>query len=281
MTTYNPPMLVEARALLHEHLGIANVSLGIAGDVQHAISGNSYHLGKADLRSDSYSIVESDRDRRGLSKFASAIDVGYFDVTVRGKRWTLRDFSIWLVAQCKAHTPDTRDIREVIYSPDGRTVRRWDRLGKRINGDNSHLQHTHISEFRDARGRTMPMLFKRWLVTIGILPGEEQDDVSTDNVLDALNEPTPWVSTGVARAAQAAGWGPKVSTRALLEYAFSQNVLQGPASEALLLAAVLNVDEEVVAKLGGADLSAEQIADLLRPLLGDKAEAVGHILTGL
>lgn len=45
-----------------------------------------------------------------------------------------------------------------------------------------------------------------------------------------------------------------------------------------VLAAVLNVDEEVLAKLGDAEQTPEQIAAILRPLLGDQAAAVGHLL---
>lgn len=48
-----------------------------------------------------------------------------------------------------------------------------------------------------------------------------------------------------------------------------------------LLPAILNVDEEVAAKLGAAGLTAQQKADLLRPVLGDQAEAVGRALAGL
>ena len=278
--TINPPGLVTTRDLLHRHLNIPLISLGIAGDDAHVASGNSYHLGKGSLRADSYSIVESDRDRRGLSEYASALDIGYFSVRVGGRAWTLRDFSNWLVGQCSAGASDTRDIREVIYSPDGKTVRRWDRLRRRTGGDDSHLSHTHLSEFRDARGRLMPGLVRRWLTHIGLLAGEEHD-VSKGDVIDALDDPTPWVSAGVARAAAAAGWGPRVSTRALLEYAFSQTVLEGPRGEALLLAAVLNVDEEVAARLGAGELTAAKTADVLRPVLGERAAAVGRLLAGL
>jgi hypothetical protein len=42
--------------------------------------------------------------------------------------------------------------------------------------------------------------------------------------------------------------------------------------------AVLGVDEEVVSKLGSPGLTAEQIADLLRPVLGGRAQAVGAAL---
>lgn len=48
----------------------------------------------------------------------------------------------------------TRDIRELIYTPDGKTVRRVDRTGRQPDsGDGTHLTHTHHSFFRDSYGR--------------------------------------------------------------------------------------------------------------------------------
>lgn len=177
--TYAPDPLQDARRLLLAHLpGLASAEVGIVGDQPHAATGNSYHLGKGQLVSSSYSIVESSRDRNGLSNAASAMDIGDFAVTVAGKRHTLQTFSVWLVAQCKAGTADTRDIREVIYSPDGSTVRRWDRLGIRSTGDSSHQWHTHISYFRDSESRDKTGLFRRYLTEIGLL----EDPVTPEDV---------------------------------------------------------------------------------------------------
>lgn len=114
------------------------------------------------------------RDRVGLSDFASALDVGSFSYRdALGRTHTLHTFSVWLVKQCAAGTADTRDVREVIYSPDGKVVRRWDRLGRRTSGDSSHLWHTHISFFRDATraGRDLTPVFRRYLVHIGAIKG--------------------------------------------------------------------------------------------------------------
>ena len=63
-----------------------------------------------------------------------------------------------------------RDLREIIYSPDGKVVRRWDRLGKRSSGDDSHLWHTHFSFFRDSTkaDRDQTPLFRRYLTGIGL-----------------------------------------------------------------------------------------------------------------
>lgn len=194
MTTA-PATLKAARLLLLEHLDIHEDTsrysadldpneVGIVGDTAHAEGGDSYHLGADQIRArngrDRYSVDESPRDKAGLTGDASALDIGWFEVRVAGKIHNLRTFSIWLVAQCKAGTADTRDIREVIYSPDGKTVKRWDRLGRRTTGDRSHLTHTHGSYFRDATkaGRDQTAVFRRYLTEIGLLAGEPEEDMT-------------------------------------------------------------------------------------------------------
>lgn len=191
MTTA-PASLKAVRLLLLDHLDIHETSrgypadldpdeLGIVGDTAHAEGGDSYHLGADQIRAYAgrarYSVDESARDKAGLTNDACALDVGWFEARVDGKVHNLRSFSIWLVAQCKANTADTRDIREIIYSPDGKTVKRWDRLGRRTTGDSSHRWHTHGSYFRDAikAGRDQTPVYRRYLTEIGLLAGEEED----------------------------------------------------------------------------------------------------------
>ncbi|WP_433796569.1 hypothetical protein [Actinoplanes sp. CA-252034] len=173
-----------ARRLLLEHLDrhpgrtvnddLDPVEAGIVGDAGHAVGGDSYHLGRDHLRAgrDRYSVDESSRDRDGLDEHASAMDIGFFRVATPRGAFDLYDFNAWLIPLCTADDPDTRDLREVIYSPDGRTVRRWDRLGRRTTGDDSHLTHTHLSEHRDADGHRMIRLARRWLRHIGLIPEE-------------------------------------------------------------------------------------------------------------
>lgn len=126
--------------------------VGISGDPAHATSGG-YHEGNDDLArvgrlTTDYSKRESPRDRPG-SNAASALDIG--DFNARGH--TLRSVSLAIVDACQRGDPRTRDIREIIYTPDGVNVHRWDRLGIRTTGDASHLWHTHLSLHRDAEGR--------------------------------------------------------------------------------------------------------------------------------
>ncbi len=164
--SFAPQSLLDARAVFRAETSLTPVELGIVGDAAHADGGDSYHLGKDQLRaSASYSKTESSRDRNPTDA-ASAMDIGYFAVTRGGKTHTLRTFSAWLVGECEANTPDTLWIREVIYSPDGRTVKRWDRLGRRSSGDNSHLSHTHVSGFRDSEKADRAAIFRRYFATI-------------------------------------------------------------------------------------------------------------------
>ncbi|MFG1746000.1 hypothetical protein ACGFJ4_17680 [Micromonospora chalcea] len=164
---------VDKKAVRADDLEPAEV--GIVGDPNHR---GGYHCGSDRVVTNDYSVVESTRDRSGLTLYASALDVGTFSVRSGGGTHNLRTFSTWMVAQCVANAADTRDIREVIYSPDGRTVRRWDRLGRRTSGDSSHLYHTHFSFFRDSTkaGRDLTPLFRRYLTAIGMIATAKPED---------------------------------------------------------------------------------------------------------
>lgn len=288
--TFAPDSLVADRQFLLHHLTFTDgpLSLGIVGDDNHAASGSSYHLGKSANRSDSYSIVESSRDKNGLTEAASALDVGRFSVTVGGRTHNLRTFSTWLVGQCSAGAADTKDIREVIYSPDGVVVKRWDRLGKRTTGDSSHLVHTHISRFRDAQNRGLTPLFTRYFVSIGLM----EDDMA--DFTEAQYRVFPWqfagapfpagkstasVLTEVWTNTQAATLTLAAILTAVNSNADTDAVVAAVnARAAELQAAVANVDEEVWAKVPDPDISAAEKAALLRAVLGDDAQAVGAIL---
>lgn len=202
--TSAPGNLLAVRSLLLTHLDnqpgddLEPAELGVVGDAAHIGEGDSYHLGSPEQNpSGRYSILESSRDRYSLTAFASALDVGEFSVTTPKGWFDLAHFSRWCVAQCAAGTVDTRDIREIIYSPDGKIVKRWDRLGIRSTGDSSHLWHTHFSFFRDATkaNRDQTPLFRRYLTTIGLIELEEPDMTPEEGrqaaflgVYDALNQ---------------------------------------------------------------------------------------------
>lgn len=152
--TFAPPTLT---ALAKLWVANGGVNLGIVGDTSHVARGWSYHLGKDDL-ADGASSARLARDVAGLSNAASAMDFGKLD----GSYVHLREFSKWLVAQCRANRPGTSDIREVIYSPDGKIVLHWDRQRGYATApvqldptplNLGHLTHTHVSWYRDAEFR--------------------------------------------------------------------------------------------------------------------------------
>lgn len=151
--TFAPQSLLDLRAYLKPITGLSDVELGIVGDEDHH---GGYHHGKSLLVSNDYS-SRTARDRAGLSEAASAFDVGMFS--------QLRAMSVWCVQQCQAGLADTLDVREIIYTPDGKVVWRWDReRGSEpyISGDPSHLGHTHFSFYRDSEKRDKRPLFRRF-----------------------------------------------------------------------------------------------------------------------
>lgn len=158
-----PSKLVELQSFLKTQTGLGGVSLGIVGNAAHK---SGYHLGhdrifkkKSGHGERDYS-VKTARDHAGLSDAASAMDIGSF----KG----FRRMSKFIVAEARANAADTRDIREIIYSPDGKTVLRWDRergfasKPRKHEADDSHLTHTHVSWYRDAEKRDKTGVFKRF-----------------------------------------------------------------------------------------------------------------------
>lgn len=199
--TFAPARLVA----LGQYL-VANdvVNLGIVGDTAHQSGGVSYHLGADDLLATAYS-RQLPRDKAGLTNAASAIDIGQFSGSLAG----LRTFSLWLVARASAG--EAPDIREIIYSPDGKVVRRWDNSTRTSyvggdgtgQGDNSHLYHTHISFYRDSEARDKIALIGRYFgaagpteadVNLNRIVAQEWTANGTDGVLRAVPTRTAPIS---------------------------------------------------------------------------------------
>ncbi|MFI6329849.1 hypothetical protein ACIBBG_16300 [Micromonospora chersina] len=234
VATTAPQTLLDARQLLLTYLNVDKdavrgqdlepAEVGIVGDPNHK---GGYHCGSDRVVSNDYSVVESSRDRTGLDRWACALDVGEFAVSVAGKRHDLPSFSIWLVAQCKAGTADTRDIREVIYSPDGTTVKRWDRLGKRTSGDETHRWHTHISFHRDAikAGRDQTPLFRRYLTTIGLIESEDDMSAKAEEQINNLYSAVFYGGSSMGRSVDPDGSGGRSASNAIvakLDYLLQQ-----------------------------------------------------------
>jgi hypothetical protein len=160
--SYAPVSIKNLRSYLAAVTGLSATSLGIVGNTAHK---RGYHLGRDRIYDGSgpgvgnldYS-VQLTRDKAGLTDAASAIDIGNFT--------DLRKLSTWLVLQCQAG--ECPDIREVIYSPDGKVVKRWDNSVKKLytggdgtgHGDDSHLTHTHVSFYRDSESRDKVETFR-------------------------------------------------------------------------------------------------------------------------
>lgn len=198
--TYAPQRLLDLRAYLKPWTGLSDAALGIVGDERHD---GGYHHGWDDRRivngnTADYSWSESPRDGNHRTNAASAIDIGLFG--------RLRELSNWLVGQCEAQAPDTLNIRSIIYSPDGKVVRRWDRLRRRDTGDSSHLTHTHVSFFRDAENVEKISPFKRFFEGNANTMDQYHEDaiLYTDNRMAALIAGAATVP-GTAQAPQGKG----------------------------------------------------------------------------
>lgn len=189
--TYAPDDLLAVRKYLKPKTNLDDNSLGIAGDTAHATTGG-YHEGNDDLAAANrlntdYSKRESPRDRPGTNA-ASAFDIGNFDHNGRN----LRQLTQFIVAACKRNDSRCRDIREVIYTPNGVTVERWDALGIRTTGDSSHLYHTHTSFFRDSEGRRANPDNFMGLLTEFFEGKTQMTDVTAINVTDPDFEALIW-----------------------------------------------------------------------------------------
>jgi hypothetical protein len=268
--SYAPQTLSTARSYVIDALGVPANSVGIVGNEATHFSG--YHLGWDRIRANygwgDYSVSESSRDANPTDG-AMALDIGMFSKGVMN----LRHLSLWLVAQCAAGAPDTKDIREIIYSPDGRVVKRWDRLGKRSSGDGSHLTHTHISYFRDSEKRDKTSLFRRYV------EGEDDMELSDQVPLSA------WIrelggDLGKSLSVQTllgSGYGHSREAKQLIK----NEVLAGQAA---ILAAVAGASAPDIQKVVKAELDkaaaterTERAAER-EALIGPMAEAVAGLV---
>ena len=266
--TRAPANLLALRSLLLTHLDNAPgpddlepAEVGVVGDPAHR---GGYHCGDDRVVTNDYSVVESPRDAVGLSDFACAVDVGQFRVTTAKGTFDLPHYSKWLVAQCAAGTADTRDIREVIYSPDGVTVKRWDRLGKRSSGDSSHHWHTHQSYFRDAikAGRDQTAVVRRYLTEIGLIEGDDMSTKAEQQIAEMWELLTRW-RAGMPTMADGKTAISPVQWRIRDEKEFMPKVLAGLTA----LAGRDFTDEAAIVRDVLVGLTPEKIAAAIPPTL--------------
>ncbi len=203
--TYAPPTLRDLGRYWSSHGG---VNLGIVGDTRHVSKGRSYHLGVSQLTADAYS-RKTARDRAGLTDAAAAIDLG----KLNGSFPELRKFSVWLIGRCRTNASGTQDIREVIYTPDGKTVLRWDRERgvasepRAGEADTTHLYHTHVSFYRDSEKRPKIGAFA---------PYFDKEAPVTDHNLAAIIKRTEYLGNEIASGDKE---GQAVQAAKIIQYA--------------------------------------------------------------
>lgn len=151
-----------------EDADLDNFEVGTVGGPSHVEEGTSYHLGKDQLKmsKNPYS-ARTARDKAGLANAETANLASAGDVD--DDLDELREMSAWIVEECRRPNPhpDTLDIREIIYSPDGITVFTWDREKGQTSaperrGSSSHRTHSHFSWYRDAGMRDKTGVFRRF-----------------------------------------------------------------------------------------------------------------------
>jgi hypothetical protein len=175
--------------------------LGIVGGPSHIATGTSYHLGKDQLKmsKNPYS-ARTARDKAGLATASIANYANAFDLDKA--IGDLPILSTWCVNECRRGAPDTLDMREIIYSPDGKTVWTWDRekgtsSTPEHRGGLEHLLHTHFSWYRDAALRNKVALFQRYYAKVIDM-----------FFLRVPGNPAVYVSDGInTRAVPAGQWG--------------------------------------------------------------------------
>ena len=170
--------------------------VGIVGDRNHQVTGG-YHEGSDDLTAagllhSDYSVRQL-RDIRGLTDSASALDIGSFRLRNELGIITHGTLGALIVQRINQRYPGWELVREVIYSPDGRTVHHYDAIGEQHGGGTSHYFHTHISFWRDTEGyrqRFIPLL-------ASILFPSEVSNVLT--LARRKTEPHVWLCDGITR----------------------------------------------------------------------------------
>jgi len=138
----NAPGLTQLKQFADEKVGKEHF-LGIVGDANHR---SGYHLGPDRIVDDDDYSVQQHRDRTGAHRFPQAACA--YDM---GMGWSSsRAWLAWLVNECRGGA--FPQVREIIGSLDGVHKQYFSGLRgfqtERYTGDN-HVDHTHISVFRD------------------------------------------------------------------------------------------------------------------------------------
>lgn len=149
MTTVATPALKLLAAEWEKLFGSAKTS-GIIGDARHKAAGG-YHLSRQDNPAGNYSIVRPD-DKYGPADAASAVDMTMN--TADMKTCTAR----LVAAYNNLNDPRRKYINAFNGTTDGKTARRWDVYGRKIEGASAdHVWHIHVSIRRRYANSTVAM----------------------------------------------------------------------------------------------------------------------------
>lgn len=265
------------KALFAEFNAIApgrdRASDGSIGDTAHAAGGTSDHLPDEDFAA----LRGKDAD--------SVNEVHAIDVDASGPwPWDggMEAAVQHLLARCRAGLEDR--LRYIIFNR-----RIWSASNgwrqQAYSGSNPHDRHAHFSasygstQEADTHSWHMEDLMalsdadKDWIRALFERTAQPDGGGVTSKIgRDANDQGIPNGITGVKTPVWAAIRDLGIAVKAIGE--------QQGVSQAALLAAIGQVDEAVMEQLGDAGRSDEDLAAVLRAVLGDRAEVVGRILAG-
>lgn len=244
MVTVAPPNLLWLAQAWEDVIATA-IFAGIVADELHVAP--SKHKSFGDNPAGSWP-REHQKDRQGPRNQACALDM----------RMALVDMKR-VHNRYKAVFNDITDSRrKYIYAFNG-----WDGNGSpgRYNlstmtvapTDRSHEWHEHVELYylyvgNDAESwkaaRAHLSVVRGWSDAQWLASEmKPEDTVSKAEVIDALDDPVPWVSAGVKSQANARGWGDNISPRALMEYIFAATVLNREDEIRRVVTAILASDD--------------------------------------
>ena len=155
-----PKDLLAVRKAVMSLTGVTDfAAVGIVGDSRHK---SGYHLGRDRLKqlgivNTDFSVDNFSRDKSGLTKSASALDITLTWAKSHGGRKAAIKFSNLIVAELRAKTPGTEVLRAINYSIDGSKDQKL-RVDRRVGLTKSKPStdtvdtHTHFEFFRDTEG---------------------------------------------------------------------------------------------------------------------------------